>query len=128
MVFQGYRRTPFDFKQHKELASVPTAEREKLSVPKGIGEEVKIGAHLCHRVLHDLFILHITLVTHKQLVDTLGGIAIDLLEPLLHIVEGIHVSNIIHDADTMSTSIVRRSNGAEPLLARSVPLKILLAT
>lgn len=38
-------------------------------------------------VFDNLLVRHIALVSYKQLVDTLCGIAIDLLKPLLDVVE-----------------------------------------
>jgi len=79
-------------------------------------------AHLCHRVLDDLFVDHVTLVADKQFVDTLGGIAIDLLKPLLHVVEGVHIRDIIDDADSMGASVVGGRDGSKSFLAGCIPL------
>lgn len=73
-------------------------------------------------VLDNLLIRHIALVAYEKLVDTLGGVSVNLLEPLLDVVEGIHVGNIVDDADAVSTSVVGGSDGSESLLASSVPL------
>lgn len=73
-------------------------------------------------VLDDLLVSHIALVTYKQLVDAVGGVTVDLLEPLLDVVERIHVGNIIDDADTVSATVVRARDSPEAFLARSVPL------
>lgn len=43
--------------------------------------------YLRNGVLHDLLVRHITLVAHQQLVHTLCSVAVDLLKPLLDIVE-----------------------------------------
>jgi hypothetical protein len=45
------------------------------------------AAYLCHCVLYDLLIGHIGFVANQELIDTLGRIAINLLEPLLDVVE-----------------------------------------
>ena len=37
-------------------------------------------------VVHHLLGSQVTLVAHQQLVDVLAGVAVDLLEPLLHVV------------------------------------------
>lgn len=44
-------------------------------------------AYLCNSVLDDLLVGHITLVANQELVDALGGVAVNLLEPLLDVVE-----------------------------------------
>lgn len=85
------------------------------------------GAYLCHGVLDNLLVRHIALVTDKELVDTLGGVAVDLLKPLLHVVERIHVGHIVDDTDTVGTTIVGRGDGTETLLTGGIPLlKIML--
>lgn len=63
-------------------------------------------SYLRHCVFHYLLVGHIALVTHEQLVNTLRRISIDFLEPLLHIVERIHVGHIIDNADSVGASIV----------------------
>ncbi len=78
--------------------------------------------YLCDSVLDDLLVRHIALVAHQQLVDALGGISVDLLQPLLHVVEAVHVGDIVDNADAMSTSVVRRGNSSESFLTGRVPL------
>lgn len=65
------------------------------------------SAYLCNGVLDDLLVRHIALVTDEKLVNAFGGISIDLLEPLLHVVERVHIGDIVDDADTVSTTVVR---------------------
>jgi len=43
------------------------------------------------------------------------------MEPLLDIVEGFVVGNVVNDDDAVSTAVVRGSNCAETLLAGGVP-------
>ena len=62
--------------------------------------------YLCDLVFDLLLLDQITLVAHQQLVDTLGGVAVNLLQPLLDVVEGIHVGDIVDDNDPMSASVV----------------------
>ena len=83
---------------------------------------VDISTHLCHSVLNDLLVGHIGLVTHQQLVDALGGISVDLLQPLLHVVERVHIRDIVDDADTVGAAVVGRGDGSESLLTSGVPL------
>ena len=63
-------------------------------------------AYLSHGILNDLLVRHITLVSHKQFVDTLGGISVDFLEPLLDIVERFHIRYVVNHADTMGSAVV----------------------
>lgn len=57
-------------------------------------------------VLDNLLIRHIALVAYEQLVDTLSGISVNLLEPLLDVVERLHIGDIVDDADTVGTTVV----------------------
>ncbi len=79
-------------------------------------------AYLGHCVLDHLLVGHIALVSYEQLVDALGGVAVDLLEPLLDVVEAIHVGDIVDDADAVGAAVVRRRDGAEAFLAGGIPL------
>lgn len=63
--------------------------------------------YLCNRVLDDLLVRHIALVAYEQLVDTLSSISVDLLQPLLDVVEAVHVGDIVDNADTVGASVVR---------------------
>jgi len=74
-------------------------------------------------VLNHLLICHIALVANEQLVDTFGSISVDLLEPLLHVVEGVHIRDIVHDADAMGTAVIGTSDGSEAFLAGGIPLE-----
>jgi len=87
------------------------------------GDSKAVGKLLRHGVLHDLLVLHIALVADKQLVDALGGVSVNLLKPLLDVVEGVHVGHIVDHADAVGTTVVGRGDGTEPFLASSVPLR-----
>jgi len=63
-------------------------------------------AYLGHGVLNHLLVLHITLVADEQFVHALGSISVNLLKPLLDVVEGVHVGDIVHDADTVGATVV----------------------
>ena len=80
------------------------------------------GTYLSDCVLDDLLIRHIALVSYEQLVDALGGVPVDLLQPLLDVVEAIHVGNVIDDANAVGAAVVGRCDGAETFLAGRVPL------
>lgn len=61
---------------------------------------------LGHRVFDDLLVGHIALVADQQLVDTLRRVAVNLLQPLLDVVERVHVRYIVHDADAVRAAVV----------------------
>lgn len=50
---------------------------------------------------------------------------IDLVKPLLHVVEALQVSSIVDNNNSVRAAIVTRSNSSEALLASSIPLKII---
>jgi len=64
---------------------------------------------------------HIGLVADEQLVDRLGGVAVDLLEPLLDVVVCDLVRHVIDDDDSVRPAIIRRRDRPEPLLPCRVP-------
>ncbi len=78
--------------------------------------------YLGNCVLNDLLVRHIALVADEELVDALGGVAVDLLQPLLDVVEAVHIGHIVDDADAVGTAVVGRGDGAEPFLAGGIPL------
>lgn len=79
-------------------------------------------ADLCDSVVNDLLVSHIALVADEQLVDALGGISVNLLEPLLHVIEGVHIGDIVDDADAVGAAVVRGSDGSETFLTSGIPL------
>ena len=79
-------------------------------------------SYLRNGVLDHLLVGHIALVAYEQLVDALGGIPVNLLQPLLDVVEAVHVGNIVDDADAVSTPVVRRGDSSESFLTGGIPL------
>ena len=57
-----------------------------------------------------------------EIVPVSGPVPVDLVQPLLDIVEALQVSGIVHHDDAVSASVVGRCYRAEPLLSGSVPL------
>ena len=62
--------------------------------------------YLCDCVIDHLLVRHIALVPHEQLVDALGGVPVNLLQPLLDVVEAVHVGDVVDDADTVGAAVV----------------------
>ena len=48
-------------------------------------------------VVHNLLGCQITLVANKKLVDILIGIPVNLIQPLLHVVEALLVCDVVHN-------------------------------
>lgn len=69
--------------------------------------QLKTLTYLGNGVLDNLLIRHIALVAYEQLVDALSGVPVNLLEPLLDVVERVHVGDIVDNADAVSTAVVR---------------------
>ena len=66
----------------------------------------------------------ISLITNQKLHNILTGITVNFVKPGLHIVEGILISNVINDDNSMSTTVVAGSDSSESLLTSSIPLDI----
>ena len=52
----------------------------------------------------------------------MGILPVDFVKPLLHIVERFSIGDVIHNNDTVSSTIVAAGDGAETFLTGSVPL------
>lgn len=85
-------------------------------------EREREKTHLGDLVIDDLLLRHIALVANEQLVDALGGVPVDFLQPLLDVVERVHVGDVVDDADAVGAAVVRGGDCAEALLAGRVPL------
>lgn len=70
---------------------------------------------------YDTFGSQITLITHQQLIHILRCIPINFVQPLLDVVEGLHVRDVVYHNDTVGTAIVGRRDGAESFLSCRVP-------
>ena len=81
----------------------------------------RIGKLLALLRRHDTLGGQIGLVADQQLVDVFRGVSVNFVEPLLDIVEGFHVGDIVNHDNAVSSAVVRRRNGSEALLARRVP-------
>ena len=69
--------------------------------------EVKLIGKLLSVLGGDLALRdEIALVADEQLVHVLAGISVNLLEPLLHVGEGLLVGDVVDDDDTVSTAVV----------------------
>jgi hypothetical protein len=66
-------------------------------------------------------LLHVAFVSNKYLADPGVGESLDFVHPLPDVVEGLPISHIVHDYNTMGASVVAASERAEPLLPCCVP-------
>lgn len=73
-------------------------------------------------LLRDLLLLHqVSLVADEELQGVLSRVTVDLCEPLLHVVEGLTVGDVIDKNNTVSTTVIGGSDGTEALLTSSIP-------
>ena len=63
----------------------------------------------------------VTFGSHQQFLAIRGGVLVDLLHPLLHIIKSYHTGTIIAEHDALSALVVGLSDGSKSFLARSIP-------
>lgn len=102
-------------------------EKGLFNIGRGLGRSLqKLNAKGIRKLLsllgrNDTLGGQIGLVTNQKLVHILTGISINFMQPLLYIVEGLIVSHIIHNNDTMSTTVIRRCDCTETFLSSGIP-------
>ena len=69
----------------------------------------------------DAFGGQVGLVPDQQLVDIFRRVSVNFVQPLLDIVEGIGVRDIVHDNNTVGTAVVGGGDGSETLLSGRIP-------
>lgn len=70
---------------------IPANMRQTMLIRRLISNpETDEATYLCNRIFYDLLSCQIGLVTNEELVDSLRGISVNLLQPLLNIGEGIY--------------------------------------
>jgi hypothetical protein len=80
-----------------------------------------LGKLLCLFRAHNLFIQHVALVSHKNLVDMDISVLLNLGDPVANGFKRAAISDIIDEEDSLGTTEIGSGNGAEALLAGSVP-------
>lgn len=99
---------------------IPAEDQRRLESSK---ETVHHSYYHGRRVVHHLLHGQITFVPYEQFVDVLARVALDLLQPLLHVVERLLVRAIVHYDDAVRAPVIRRRDRTESLLASGVPLQ-----
>ena len=97
--------------QRRVVALVALDERHAQTLGKLLGRVV-VDHLLCRQI---------ALVADQQLVDIFARIAVDLLQPLPHVVERNLVGDVVHHNDAVRAAIVRRCDGTEALLTGGIP-------
>jgi len=80
-----------------------------------------VGEFFGRVAVHHFLRGQIAFVAHQQLVHALAGVAIDLLKPLLHVVERHLIRHVVHHDDTVCSPIVARGDRSESFLPSSIP-------
>ena len=75
------------------------------------------------RAAHLALALQVALVAYHQLVDVLARIPVNLVEPLLHVVEGLTIRDVVHNNDAVRSAVVAGRDRPEALLPGCVPLQ-----
>ena len=63
----------------------------------------------------------ITFVSDQKLVHILSGVFVDLIQPLLDVVEALFISAVVNNNNAVSAPVIRRRDRPKPLLTRGVP-------
>jgi hypothetical protein len=112
---------------HSGLDLAGHGEEGLLDVGRGLGggfEELDaegVGELLALLGRDDSLGREVGLVADEELVDILAGVAVDLVEPLLDVVKGFVVGDVVDDDDAVGAAVVRGGDGAEALLSGGVP-------
>lgn len=116
---RGGPNAVLDFRRHRHecLLHVGGVLRRRLQE----GDAQLVRVFHSRSGVHHLLRLQITLVAHQQLVHVLAGVALDLLQPLFHVVERFLVGAVVHHDDAVRAPVVRRRYRTEALLAGRVP-------
>lgn len=85
------------------------------------GNSNLVSEGLCSRIVDHLLRCEIRLVTNEQLINILTSVTIDFVQPLLHVIEAFLIRDIIHNNNTMGTTVVTASDCPESFLTGGVP-------
>ena len=63
----------------------------------------------------------VAFVPYEQFVHVLARAPVNLVQPLLYVVERLLVRYVIYNDNTVGTTVVRRSDGTETFLSSRIP-------
>jgi len=112
---------------HSCLDLAGHGQESLLNIGGGLGRSLeefnskRVGEFLALLRRDDTLARQIGLIAHQKLVDVLGGVSINLVQPLLYIVEGFLVGDIVHDDNSVGAAVIRRCNGTESFLSGGIP-------
>ena len=102
---------------HERLLNVSGSLGRGLNV----GDAEAVSEGLGGLVLDVAAVDEVALVADEELAHVLRGVAVDLREPHLDVVERIEDGDVVNDDDAVGAAVVSRGDGAEAVLASSVP-------
>ena len=71
-----------------------------------IGPIIWVINYLCGGVIDDFLCGQIAFVSDEQLIDVFTGVTIDLLKPLLDVVERFLISHVVDNDDAVSAAVI----------------------
>jgi len=98
-----------------------------LDIIRGLGRSLEeFNAEAVRKLLpllrgHDTFRGKIGLVSDQEFVHIFTSISVNFVEPLFYVVEGLVVSDVVNDDDSVCAAVVGGCDCAESLLSGCVP-------
>ena len=111
----------------RSVGELRSAAAENYAEVRGSCAELRGGGGvlLALRVRHlaelGVRVAEVHFVADEQLAHVVARVFVDLRQPALHVLEGVHVGDVVHDDDAVRAAVVGAADRAEALLARSVP-------
>jgi len=112
---------------HVNLDIPGKSEEGLLDVDAGLGGGLhELDSVLDGQLLSALFrnlspVVHVALVAEDHLLHVGAGVLLNVPDPVLDIVKGLLVGDVVHQHNAHGSSVVGRGDGPEPLLAGGVP-------
>jgi hypothetical protein len=115
------RHPVFDFRRHGHERLLHIGGR--LGRGFDVGHANLVGKGLGRGELHRALASQIRFIAYQQFVDGFRGVAVDLIEPLFDVGEGLGVGDVEYHDDAVRAAVVAARDGAETLLTGGVPLQ-----
>jgi len=84
-------------------------------------DAVLLGQGLATRCLNCLLVDHVALVANQDLVHVVGGVLLNVPDPVSNVLERLLVRDVVYEQDAHGTAVVRCRDRAKPFLASSIP-------
>lgn len=100
----------------KEIPTCPLTKENIFFFKKEVFTKT-ISEFLCLIVIYNFLLNQISFVSNQKFVHRLAGVSVNLSQPLLHIVETDFICYVIHDDDSVRSSVVAAGNGSKSFLS-----------